>query len=826
MLEAVQLPASIRGRFELEGAAVGNSLSMAASKAEQTVKPNRYKMIVAFAVDDKEAGSLREQMLKIATDISDNVIYVESLTTMGKDLYDQYIENMAYSRYYAQNDKTRATNFEKQAIRCLNDWKIKIISGAFMLYTEENKSGIRLAGLMALQDELKKTEHQKYYCGLSQYNVIDNMFAKGPLAQGAECGIKGELKGTFKSGNEKNSLSSALSGAWGIDNYWLDPSKRSLPIVKIKNRVEELVQQGFLNAAGRVSVLSVFEALEEKPYGFIPNNFTAFVMGFVLKEYAVSDYFWSNDLNSESMSVEKMKQMIANALNQKVTPSRNYKEEYIVAMSAEQKTFLTCTSRVFHIPLAQCGSIEAARDQIRSRMKQLPFPIWCLKPLLPGEEIKSSIDDISDIIDEYCGIANTANSTKSSESDLADSIGKKINADNRIVDDLVSLITDEKCKDGMLAYIRNYKSGILEQLALEIDDNGAYIDRIKQKFNVDAANWVWNFETADEKIDDVILEYKIVAESNKWNPKACSLREAVVEWNKRTGNIRISFDALRKYSGTLENLLEQLFFMQKSGVLIEQNKSKFYDCLLAEGNNFNEFYKNQIFYFKQAAATFIEDLDEQDIEKLYSEIPNGQFSKPGTEYFNFIEKLVRIFLQKQAQRKVFSVWKDRTGTKSPADWSDTYKTPIYCMFDDEVRGNIKQIFRVFSDKSIPEFAISKTIEYLENADFYEKLGDEAERNKCFLERVVGDYAVILSNADEVREYLADHVADSPHSWLDNLTVRNKLRSLCEKQYLLQGKDTAMNVVNDMDPSEAKKYLCELIADNMMVGMEIIRNRKR
>ena len=53
----------------------------------------------------------------------------------------------------------------------------------------------------------------------------------------------------------------------------------------------------------------------------------------------VSDYFWSNSSNSESMSVDKMKQMIANALNQKVTPNRNYKEEYIVEMSSEQKAF-------------------------------------------------------------------------------------------------------------------------------------------------------------------------------------------------------------------------------------------------------------------------------------------------------------------------------------------------------------------------------------------------------------------------------------------------------------------------------------------------------
>lgn len=591
LLTAIQLPASIKGRFEMEGVAIGN-FAVAVSKASQSIKPNRFKTLVSFAMDDREAGQIKDFTIKAANDSEENMVFIECLTTMGQDLIEQYIENMAYSRYYAQNDKARATNFEKQAIRCLNEWKQKISAGAFMLYTSDNRSGVRLAGLQALQDELKAVEHKKYYYGLSQYSVIDNMFAKGPLAQGAECGINQTLAGTFKSSNEKNSLANALTGAWGIDEYWKDPSKKSLTIVRIKNKVEEVVQQGFSNAAGRVSILSIFEALEDAPYGFIPSNIAAFVMGFVLKEYAVSDYFWSNSSNSESMSVDKMKQMIANALNQKVTPNRNYKEEYIVEMSSEQKAFLNCTAKVFNISNAQCGSIESARDQIRSRMKQLTFPIWCVKSLLATENLSSSIEDISEVIDCYCGIANTANSTKSSESDLADAIGRKINENPNIVDDLTKLITNEKCKAGMLVYIRNYRSGLLETLALEVDDNGAYIDQVKQKFNADAANWVWNSETADEKIDDVILEYQIIVESNKLNPRALSLHEAVIEWNKRSSNIRISFEALRKYAGTLEGFLEQLLLLQRSGSLQEQNKSKFYDCILAEGNNFIEFFSN------------------------------------------------------------------------------------------------------------------------------------------------------------------------------------------------------------------------------------------
>lgn len=168
-----------------------------------------------------------------------------------------------------------------------------------------------------------------------------------------------------------------------------------------------------------MSVLSLFEALEDAPYGLMPNNVSAFIMGFVLKEYAKSDYFWSNGSYSEVMTVDKMKTMIANALNQRSMPSPKYKEEYIVAMSAQIRGFLNCTSAAFHIPMINCGSVESARDQIRIKMKGLTFPIWCLKSVLGDVRLDSSPDDIAGIIDAYCGIANTANSGRENESELS-----------------------------------------------------------------------------------------------------------------------------------------------------------------------------------------------------------------------------------------------------------------------------------------------------------------------------------------------------------------------------------------------------------------------
>lgn len=822
LMSAVQLPVAIRPRFVMEGSASSN-LTPVSSKLSGQSKPNRFKAVVAFALNDTEAATVKNAILKAIVQPSNELFYIGCLTPMGDDLLSQYVENMAYSKNYAQNDRQRAMGFETQAKKCLTEWKQRISAGAFILYTPEHKSGTRVANLAALQEELQRLNHQIYFCGLEQFNLIDNMFLKGPLAQGAECGITEELKSTFKSSNVKTSLAIALEGAWKVKRYWEDPAKKSLPIVRIKQEVEKIVKDRFEKDSGRVSILSIYEALEEAPYGFMPSNVTAFVMGFVLKEYATPDYFWSNGPFSESMTPGKMKQMIANAINQKFSPSSKYKEEYIVAMSVSQRCFLQCTSTAFHIPMSQCGSIESARDQIRIKMKGLTFPIWCLKYILNTVQLETTADQITPVIDAYCGIANTANSNKDTESALADQIGSLVHDNVAITRDMESLLTNEMCRKGMLAYIDIYQGGVLRQLANEIGDGGAYLDQVKLKFNADAANWVWSSVTADEKILDVILEYRIIAESNKSLPKCTNLRDMILEWNKRSNNIRMPYDVLRKYTGDLSQLLVQLYYMKQSGQLQEQYKQQFYDALITQREAFEHFYKDQLPYFKQIAGAFVEELDEQDIAGFCSTLPAGQFTKSSTEYYQYIENAVSNYKKSIRKTQLKNLWLEKTGTKDPSDWSDRYDTPILCMFDDTERGEARTIFATILAYSASDADITKAINYLDAATFYDRLNDPQERDRCFMERIVSDYAIMLKNADSIRKSLIGSIPDKTYNWMDNSAVKNRLKVLAEKQYKLSGYERAQAVIDKMDATELRRYLNELIADNLTVGMEILKN---
>lgn len=820
LIGAITLPPAISGRYILNGAAYGNFTS-AVAKLAAISHPERFPTLVTFALNDDEASQVKNQIVSSIKSGKHNFIYVDaSPSPMGKDLFEQYIESMAYSRYYAQNDKHRAGEFQKQASKCLNDWKEKIAGGAFMLYSSEYPSGKRLANITALQDEFSLINHQKYFYGLESYDVKRDLFVGSALAQGAECGITQILKQTFK----EPKLETALTGAWGIENYWQDSTKRSLSIVQIKMTVEEVIQKGFNSTSGRVCVADIYSELEQAPYGFRATNLAAFVMGFVLKEYATADYFWSNGSTSESMSVDKMKMAIANAMKQTVSHDKKYKPEYIVAMSAEQRAFLKCTSEAFRIPMTQCGSIESARDQVRISMKKLMFPIWSVKSILKTVESCTPVETVATVIDNYCGIANTANSYKTSESDLADEIGRLVLQNTSLTEDLTRLLTNDMCRKGMLAYIDAYQDGILKNLAAQIGDGGAYLDQVKQKFNADAANWVWNTETADDKIKDVILDYRIIAESTKSIPACCSIRDVVSGWNNRTNNIKIAFEALKKAAGDLAPFLEELYRMKQTNTLSDQNKEMFYSLLLSQREAFDKFYNDQIPYFRIVAEIFIDGMDADDILRLYQDIPAGQFTKSSTEYMTYIENAVKIFLQNQAKKRLKDLWEEKTGTKDPRDWSARYDTPILCMLDDEERPEAKEIFTIMMENSPSEMSITRAIAYLNRVNYFNKLSNKELRDKYFMSRVVGDYGLMLDDAQAIRDYLIAHVTVRPYDWMDNSTVQNQIRILAEKKYKTGGSERVWAVVEKMDATELRHYLKDLISDNVKVGIEILKNK--
>ena len=311
-------------------------------------------------------------------------------------------------------------------------------------------------------------------------------------------------------------------------------------------------------------------------------------------------------------------------------------------------------------------------------MKEFSFPIWTIKSVLPSMKLKTGRAILEELIDSYCGIANSNNMGKSkTDSDIALAIGDLSAKNPDAKEDLRILLTKDNCTAGMRAYVQEFDGSELVTLAEEIGDNGQYINVLRSKFDADAANWVWNVETAQQKIREVILEYRIIAESNKVIPKNVSFSSTIREWCDKCGLIRISYAAAKNYLGDVAPFLELLHTIKKAGTILDSQKQKFLDLLVAHADEFNAFYSNQVELFKKVCAYYLDGFSEEEVRALYQTIPAGTFTNDKTEYMNLIDSKARDYRNSLGNERLKKLWKDKTGSTSPRQWSK--QSPIWRM---------------------------------------------------------------------------------------------------------------------------------------------------
>lgn len=824
IVDAITLNGALKLRYELR--------FVSSSDFDSTIKllrnteekyENKIVAVVCFAKDDAESVVIGKKIRDAIAAGTYNMVFIDaSRTPFGADGYSTYRHDMALSMSQQGKDNTLATQYASNAKDSLKKWKLRMAAGEFIVHTADKPNGERATTIDALYGLLAEINKKKFPdCLEGAYTVIANMYTPSSMKQGVECGCNQKTAGTFLSGSPVTKLENALQGAWKVDDYW--KVKPHLLISKIKIYVDEIVSDGFQNGGGRVSIKRIYDALKIAPYGFMPCNLSAFIMGFIFKEYATGTYSWSDGLTNDILNVNKLKEMIDEVIRLEITPNARYKDKYIVAMTPEEKAFNEITSVSFGIPINMCTSVPNTRERIRNKMKEYSFPIWTLKSILDTETLKTDVSVLATIIESFCGIANSNNmGVSKSDSDIAMTIGKLAMSNPDAAEDLKGLLSKEMCTKGMVAYLMTFEDGALVSLAKQVGDGGQYINVLRKKFDADAANWVWNIETAQQKIREVILEYTIIVESNKVISKSVSFDSTIREWCDKCGYIRISYAAAKNYLDELGPFLSMLHGIKKAGTLLDSQKKAFLDLLTINTDGFRAFYYNQIDLFKRVCGYYLEGLSDEEVKEVFATIPAGSFIYEKADYLNTVEGKIKAYKEGLKSAKLKKLWREKTGTDTPRAWSKKNKMPILCLVPDAEIAKAKVAFGAVNRTKSDEAAIDKAMEYFATASFFDLLTDSASLDKAFRDGVIKSYSVMLTDIQEVKDYLDSRITADPYDWFGLPEVDKRLCQMAEAKYNQGGCNQALAKIDEMDISEVKKYLKDLIKDNMIVGMEIIK----
>ena len=179
-------------------------------------------------------------------------------------------------------------------------------------------------------------------------------------------------------------------------------------------------------------------------------------------------------------------------------------------------------------------------------------------------------------------------------------------------------------------------------------------------------------------------------------------------------------------------------------------------------------------------------------------------------------------IQNQLKTQLFNLWKEKTRTKTPREWSSRHRTPILCCVSEKEFSAAKNAFDVLNRNWSTDTEIKSALAFLETTGLFEVLRDENKCNTLFERDIIGKYRSLLPNVDKVRDEL-ERLSVDTYEWRENPSIKNKVRQLAEAEYNAGGSDKALSKIDEMKDAQLKQYLKRLVKENMTVGIEIITN---
>ena len=781
-----------------------------------TAKTNRFinepastgiHAIVGVAKDDNEAVLIRKLMQdKIKNVVPDdkNVIFIDTTPTpFGTDSIEQYAEYMAGSEIQRGKDNAAADDMLRKGKMVAGSWGNRIYSNQIIIYSRSNPKGERFnnwqQALNGLR-ELVKTKYPQVF-EFSQ-GLTEVTLQAGSKQQWVEAGIE-EKNGGLTASAEK-----LVNAARKDGEYWVSDPYSSLGI--IKTTLDKKIRDE-LATNSKIAIRDILQFLCNE-YGFVPSNLYSFLTGFLLKEYATDTYRLSDEANNEKMNTERMKGVVDEGLKQFYAPSSRYRDKYIRIMSHEEQLFCGLMSGIFDIPENQCGSVEDAIKRVRIKEKSKGLPAWVLLEKASGIEV--------DFITEYVKLLNPENGVNTST--IGSNIGKLVESDESLAEKLKVLVTDENRRESMRSYLTVFEDGKLLLLAKEIGAEDKVVDDIQKHFGEDTEGlWLWNKETGEGQIRKVIREYEFVKRSNELLIKqSFSVAASFEAWQEKLKFVKISHEVAHenpKYAA-----FTAVLYNIANGVGKDYLKES-YDALIAHGDTIVDFLRTDRDAFAKACAFQLNGLSEQEIGDVYKNIPNSCFTLGKQDYLAKITQIVSDYKNNLAKLQLRKLWKEKTGTEYPYDWSTKYGTPLLACVPTSKWNDYKRAFGAVNRQNPEDSEVKFALEYLMANPIWESITNQENVDKAFTREILGSFRSVLTDLDEVRKHLKQNTQVSAYDWGGHSEVARLIKELTQSKYNHEPYERVMRRIDSMDGDKLKDYLKRLVKGNMIVGIEILED---
>lgn len=815
--QALKLNDAESMRFQFTPVTVEDFTRITNRLADQASTPNRdfhIYGVVCFVKDEAEQIRMQKLISEARRDENKRKIVIvdASGVAMGAVRFAEWAKYAGNEEYWRPKDIDLADNHKRNLTAVLMAWKDAVEAENLLVYYGEHFE--RSSGsVRAIRDDiLPRIVLDRYPLSFDNAPVSENFFHEDRFADGAKKGIKREIGGIF----QQKYVSSMLQQVWTVPEYWKQPSLRGMPISVLKQQLTEMVDTRLATDV-RISHTEIYDFLAER--GFMPCNLYAFLAGFLLREYSQAPYRYSigeGGDDGDTQNPDKLGDHIGECFKYKNPKQgiRNYKEKYIEIMSREQKAFVDFVHDAFDV--AENSSVERAASKMRIKIKELGYPVWCYT-YVDNRNLGAYLDRIAEIANDRGG-GNVPTQAKR--------LGKMLLDVQASSGQLIELLTTENGAEGLHVFLEEFQNGKLIRLAEEIGASNPMED-VRSALSSGEALWLWSKDTGEEEVSKIIVDYQIVAASNKFAGYSTfdathDYPSCITKWEECARYTHIPSLVIQEKAPELRTWLQLLRdIIVDGGLATAEKRQKFLTAIIEKHVEILDFLSNRTTRFIEYFSTSLQGLDADTGKRIYASLDQSSFMKSKSDFVREVNEAAERERAALKATQLRTKWFSFSGFDTAQRWSDHYSTPILALVPASEHQQAKRLFATLKSNFPTDADITASLAYLEgNPSFLAKLRDQAAIDEAFVREMIGQYHTLVT-ADEARQAIRNCVPSDPYEWMTGSAARSAVKEVADHNYLSGANQALLNRIDEMDDRQAKEYLKRLVQDKLDVGVQMM-----
>lgn len=799
---------------------VNVSPTNARQEAEKVdISDNHIPTFFLFAKNEAEQGKVKEAIAAIYNKIGERCIVVDFSSLPFTDLqFNKFIDSKAKEKYFSTmpNQKSQFELAKKNSIEFLNEWTRKLITTTLFVYSAPDKS-VQKSGGALLRKELKEINSHFYGAGLEELTQNDKLFAESGFKETVAQMAMGKIDVPNNYSYLRNiSTKLEAEGIWKTKKYWeVHPNHA---VSRMKLAINKVIEESFEKST-MVSVSDIWKELKKPPFGLMANTGSIFLLGFLLNEYADSNYYKrDNNNNTVTLSYIDLSELIYGVI--KNLPKAQ--GQYIVKQTSEQKTFCKLTGEIFKIAKDKRNSVDDIAKNINIFLTNNKYPMWSIRYYIEEEmDDHAYCDEMIELTKLLCEFIKPESKIDRERSKVVEDIYHLYVKNNGIDEVYATLLTAENMRSGMNYYIAQYKPELISTASNLKVEAKEYLELLNSKLSYDSS-YLWEIGDTNKQIDNLYVDLKLIYDINRVLPtKQKNYQDARKALIEKLNIVKIPVALLKDLKPELNDIIDQFYQIKDNA---QFNKSVASSVIANYADIFVEFFNDQFSVFCKAIEHSLKiSLSDDEYSHLFNRVPSGIMFEATDVFTTRMQHELVNYRKSKKINKMFDSWEKETGTSSPAEWSLKNGIPILCLFTEDILMAQKVFDALNKTSYLPtEKDIDDAIAFLSSKKLV-VLNDNSECEQKFIDFFSGDYSYVVSSADELRDIIRKEVGSQTYDWYARVNnCKAAVKQFATERYQLKYRSQARDKIKNLSAEEAKKYLDELVDKDPLLGINILK----